>query len=102
MTLAAGLVPAAGVSAPAPAKLLKPPRLREGDWGGLVSPGGVVGDEGVQKRVANLESLGFKVKLGDHIRAAYGGYAGTVEQRAADFHKMLEDREVRAVWAARG
>lgn len=102
MTLAAGLVPAAGVSAAGAPRLVKPPRLRDGDWVGLVSPGGVVGDEGVQKRVANLESLGFRVKLGDHVRAAYGGYAGTPMQRAADFHRMLEDPEVRAIWAARG
>ena len=54
MTLAAGLVPAAGVAAPAPSPLVKPPRLREGDWIGLVSPSGVVSDEGLQKRVANL------------------------------------------------
>ena len=102
MALAAGLVPAAGVSAPAPLKLLKPPRLREGDLIGLVSPSGVIPDDGLQKRVANLESLGFRVKLGDHIRAAYGGYAGRVEHRVADLHAMFEDREVRAVWAARG
>jgi muramoyltetrapeptide carboxypeptidase len=69
---------------------------------GLVSPGGVLDDAGIQRRVVNLEVLGFKVRLGDHIRAAYGGYAGTPMQRAADLHRMFADREVRALWAARG
>lgn len=95
-------MPAAGVSAPARRTLVKPPRLRPGDLVGMVSPGGVLDDAGIQKRVVNLESLGFRVRLGDHIRAAYGGYAGTPMQRAADLHRMFADREVRAIWAARG
>ncbi len=102
---AAGLGPAAlpsGARAASSPALIKPRRLKPGALVGLVSPGGVVGDEGVQKRVANLEALGFKVRLGDHIRAAYGGYAGTTAQRVADLHRMFEDPEVSAVWAARG
>ncbi len=102
---AAGLGPAALPSgaraAPLPA-LIKPPRLKPGDLVGLVAPCGVVGDEGIQKRVANLEALGFRVCLGDHVRAAYGSYAGTTAQRLADLHRMFADPEVRAVWAARG
>lgn len=95
-------MPAAGVSAPPRRALVKPPRLRDGDLVGLVSPGGVLDDAGIQRRVANLESLGFKVRVGEHIRAAYGGYAGTPMQRAADLNRMFADRDVRAIWAARG
>ncbi len=99
--LGSAALPSGARAAPMPAPV-KPRRLKPGDLVGLVSPGGVVSDEGVQKRVANLEALGFKVRLGDHIRAAYGGYAGTTAQRVADLHRMFEDPEVRAVWAARG
>jgi len=84
------------------ASLVKPPRLRRGDVVGLIAPGGVVDDALVQKCFVNLESLGFKVKAGAHLQAAHGGYAGRVEQRLADLHGMFIDREVRAVWAARG
>ena len=42
------------------------------------------------------------MKPAPHLRAAHGGYAGTVQQRAADLHAMFADREVRAIWAARG
>lgn len=69
---------------------------------GLVSPAGVLDDAGIQQRVAKLESLGYKVRLGEHVRARYGGYAGTPLQRAADLHGMFSDRDVRAIWAARG
>ncbi|HYC36252.1 MAG TPA: LD-carboxypeptidase [Usitatibacter sp.] len=109
--LAAALAGAASVASGAPnaasgstagPRLAKPRRLREGDLVGLVAPGGVLPDGGIEKRVANLESLGFKVRLGDHIRAAYGSYAGRAQQRAADLHTMFRDRDVRAIWAARG
>lgn len=94
--------PAAAAQPASAARPFKPRRLRQGDLVGLVSPGGVLPDGGIEKRVANLESLGFKVRLGDHIRASYGGYAGTTQQRVADLHAMFRDPEVRAVWAARG
>ena len=69
---------------------------------GLVAPGGVVDDAIIEKCVRNLESLGFRVKPAGNLRAAYGGYAGTVSQRLEDLHGMFRDREVGAVWAARG
>lgn len=67
-----------------------------------MAPSGVVTDAQVQTGVTNLERLGFRVKEGRYLRAAHGGYAGTVAQRLADLHAMLEDREVRGLWAARG
>jgi muramoyltetrapeptide carboxypeptidase len=61
-----------------------------------------VGDELIQKCVANLESQDFTVKIGRHVREKHGGYAGTVEQRLEDLHGMFTDREVAAIWPARG
>ena len=87
---------------PAPARLVKPPRLKEGATVGLIAPSGVVDDAHIEKCVRNLESLGFKVRTSANIRAQHGGYAGSVEQRLADLHAMFRDRDVGAVWAARG
>jgi len=95
---AASQAPASG-AAP---RLVKPPRLKPKAVVGLLAPGGVVGDELIQKCVANLESQGFTVKLGKYIRAAHGGYAGSVQERLEDFHAMFSDREVAAIWPARG
>ena len=83
-------------------RLIKPPRLRAGALIGLVAPSGVENDAGIEAGVRNLESLGFKVKLGKNIRAVRGGYAGTVAERVEDLHAMFHDREVQAIWAARG
>ena len=69
---------------------------------GLIAPGGVVSDSLIQKCVVNLEGQGFTVKPGRNIRATHGGYAGSVAQRLEDLHAMFADREVAAIWAARG
>ena len=96
--------PAASQSKPGgtPPRLIKPPRLKPKSLVGLIAPGGVVGDAMIQKSVANLESQGFDVRVGSNVRAAHGGYAGTVEQRLEDFHDMFRHREVAAVWTVRG
>lgn len=85
-----------------PRPLIKPRALKPGDLVGLIAPSGVLDDATLQRGVSNLESLGFRVKLGANVRAAHGGYAGTVAQRLDDLHAMFLDREVKAIWAARG
>jgi muramoyltetrapeptide carboxypeptidase len=82
--------------------LIKPRALKHGDLVGLIAPSGVMDDAVFERGVKNLESYGFKVKTGDNIRAARGGYAGTVAQRLADLHAMFLDKDVKAIWAARG
>ena len=76
--------------------------LCQGDVVGLIAPGGVLDDAIIQACASNLESLGFKVKLAANIRAARGGYAGSVAQRLEDLHGMFLDSEVKAIWTARG
>lgn len=82
--------------------LIKPRALKRGDLVGLIAPSGAMDDATIQKAVTNVESLGFKVKLSTNIRAVRGGYAGTVAQRLDDLHTMFADRDVNAIWAARG
>ena len=89
-------------SAPTSRRLIKPAALKQGDLVGLIAPSGVLDDATLERGVRNLESYGFKVKVSDNIRAARGGYAGTVAQRLADLHAMFLDRDVKGIWAARG
>lgn len=101
--LGAGALPAA--AAPVGRKsmrLIKPARLREGDLVGLIAPGGHTNDAALAQAVANIESLGLRVRLGDNVHYVYGNYGGTVEQRIADLHAMFLDPEIKAVWAVRG
>lgn len=91
-----------GASRPKPRTLLKPPRLHGGDVIGLVAPGGRINDEAITYAVARIEALGFRAKLSKNLRAAHGGYAGSVQQRVDDLHAMFTDREVKAIWCVRG
>ncbi|HEY1149526.1 MAG TPA: LD-carboxypeptidase [Pseudoduganella sp.] len=82
--------------------LIKPPRLLPGDTIGLVAPGGHTSAPSIAKAIQNIESLGFKVKLGKNLEAVYGNYGGLPQQRLDDLHAMFADREVKAIWAIRG
>ena len=82
--------------------LIKPARLRPGATIGLLAPGGFAKDESIDRAVAKIEDLGFRVKLGANLRAVYGNYAGTVQQRLDDLHAMFADPGVDAIWCIRG
>lgn len=83
-------------------KKKKPKRFKKGDTVGLISPGSYIDDEGLEKAVNNLESLGLKVKMGRHIRKLRGFTAGTDEERLEDLHHMFADPAVDGIWCVRG
>lgn len=96
---AAPTVPTAPADAP-PA--LRPPRLRPGDTVGLFASSSRLNQAAVDQGRAQIEALGFKVRLGRHLRAVDGHYAGTVAQRVDDLHQLWADGDVRALWSVRG
>ena len=77
-------------------------QLQRGDTVGLITPGSYLSDDGLEKAIKNIESLGLKIKLGQHIRAERGFTAGTDAERLHDLHQMFADDTVAAVWCARG
>jgi muramoyltetrapeptide carboxypeptidase len=83
-------------------QLIKPPRLLPGDTIGLVTPAGQVSQASIDKAIANVEALGFSVKLGRHVTEVYGNYAGPWQHRLEDLHAMFTDPDVKAIWAIRG
>ncbi|MBL8520637.1 MAG: LD-carboxypeptidase, partial [Betaproteobacteria bacterium] len=83
-------------------RLLRPPRLARGNVVGLVAPSGVTNDSEIERATRTLETFGFTPKYGANIRAAWGGYAGSIAERVADLHAMFRDREVKAIFAIRG
>src|SRR5438876_2326583 len=83
--------------------ILKPPRLRRGDVIGLVSPASTpLPNEKIEKGVRYLEGLGYRVRLGEHVAAQHGYFAGTDEERLSDLNAMLNDSRVNAIFATRG
>ena len=49
-----------------------------------------------------LEEMGLRVELGDHIEETHAYFAGTDEARLADFHKMIKDPNIKAIFFACG
>lgn len=84
-------------------EVLKPPRLRSGQWVGLVCPASPPLEDGVVEGSRRyLEARGFRVRLGEAVGQRHGFLAGPDEARAADFNAMIRDPEVRAIMAVRG
>ncbi|NCU04914.1 MAG: LD-carboxypeptidase [Chitinophagaceae bacterium] len=95
-SLAAGLheeVDAAGII---------PPYLKEGDIIGITSPAGYVTEKEILPAIQQIESWGFKVKVGNTIGKRNYTFGGTDEERTADFQQMINDKQIKAILCARG
>jgi muramoyltetrapeptide carboxypeptidase len=82
---------------------IKPPSLKKGDTIGIVTPGSALADPTTIERAARyLQGLGYRVKVGKNVGKQVGYLAGEDHERLADLHDMFSDKNVRAVFAARG
>ena len=78
-------------------------RLKPGDTIGLVAPSGAVRTPGALERsVAELERMGYRVKLGKSCGQVYGYLSGADEVRARDINDMFLDDAVDAIVCVRG
>ena len=85
--------------------MLLPRALRSGDLIGIAAPASPPDTEAVQQGVALLEARGYRVRLGRHLfnTAEHCGYlAGRDQDRAADLNALFADREIAAIFCARG
>lgn len=82
--------------------MIVPPPVLPGGIIGVVAPGGAVNADALERGVAALESLGFRVRVGEHVLARHRYFAGTPEMRLADLVAMLAAPDVGAVVCARG
>ncbi|HEY1043385.1 MAG TPA: LD-carboxypeptidase [Telluria sp.] len=107
MAAAALALPASAHAAKKPRKrmthkLIKPPRLHQGDTIAILAPGGRTNDEAIARAAERIEALGFRVRLGANLREVHGNYAGTVQQRLDDLHRAFADPEIKGIWCIRG
>ena len=83
--------------------ILLPPRLREGDVVGIVSPAGATYERDRLDLVLDaVTALGFVPQVAPHALARYGYLAGTDAERAADVNAMFADPAVKALLPIRG
>ena len=81
----------------------KPVALRPGATLAVISPASTPKRELVERGLAELEALGYRVKLGMH--ALVSGplyYAGSLKDRLEDIHAAFADREVDGIICTRG
>lgn len=78
-----------------------PPYLKKGDTVAVTCPAKKL-PVPINDAVKLLESWGLKVILGDTVHASWNQFAGDDDLRKKDFQKFLDDKSVKAIFAARG
>ncbi|MEY2363312.1 LD-carboxypeptidase [Lysinibacillus capsici] len=78
------------------------PCLQKGDLVGVVALSSLVEPEKLGEAVAFLDELGLRYIVGDTIHAKHEYLAGSDEIRLADFHEMVKNPEVKAIFCVKG
>lgn len=79
-----------------------PRYLAPGDTIGITSPAGYITLKDIEPSVQQMQSWGFKVKIGGTIGKRNFGFGGTDEERTKDMQQMLDDPSLAAIMCARG
>ena len=85
-------------------QLIQPESLKSGDKISILAPSGVLNnfDNKITKAINIFKSWGLNVVLGNHIYDKNGHFAGTDKNREKDFQKALDNKNIKAIWCARG
>ena len=85
-------------------QLIQPEPLKSGDTISILAPSGVLNnfDNKITKAINIFRSWGLNVVLGNHIYDKNGHFAGTDKNREKDFQKALDNKNIKAIWCARG
>jgi len=85
-------------------KLISPPYLQKGDTIAIVAPAGILKkrEKTIQKAKSLAESWGLVVVLGANVFNQNNHFSGTDKERCKDFQNALDNKNIKAIWAARG
>ncbi|MFM9908774.1 MAG: LD-carboxypeptidase [Chitinophagaceae bacterium] len=81
---------------------ITPDYLKKGDILAITSPAGYVTEEAIKPAIAQIESWGLKIKLGNSIGKRDFCFGGTDTERTADFQQLIDDPTIKAILCARG
>ena len=79
----------------------QPPYLKKGDKVAIVSPAKKL-KQSIDYAIALLEEWGLEVIIGKSVYAAHHQFAGNDALRAEDLQCYLDDKDIKAIIAARG
>ena len=83
-------------------KVIKPPALKKGDTIGVMATSCWIEEQDLLKAKAAIEAKGYKVKIHPQSLEREHQSAGSGKSKAAAFHDLLRDDEVKAIISARG
>lgn len=83
-------------------KILEPDFVKKGDKIAIVSTARKINLKEIREAVALLEKWGLVPVIGSTIGKEENQFAGSDQERASDFQKMLDDKEIKGIWCARG
>ncbi|HEY4205428.1 MAG TPA: LD-carboxypeptidase [Puia sp.] len=79
-----------------------PDYLSDGDTIGITCPAGCITLKEIEPAMQQIESWGFKIKVGDTVGKKDFSFGGTDAERAADLQRMIDDPGLKAILCARG
>lgn len=82
--------------------MIQPNYLEKNDTVAIVSTARKIALEEIKPAIQLLESWGLNVAVGETIGFEENQFAGNDEERTADFQKMLDNPQIKAIWCARG
>jgi len=82
--------------------MMKPKALVPGNTVAIVSPSSPSSPESIDRAVAAVEDLGFRVKLASGCLESLGYLAGPDDVRARDINVMFADQTVKGIFCLRG
>lgn len=83
-------------------ELITPPHLKRGDTIGIFAPARKVLPTQMDAFKSMVEREGYKIIEAPHLYGSNYQHSGSVEQRKSDLQQLLNDPNVRAIFAARG
>lgn len=81
---------------------IRPEYLKPGDEVAIVSPSFCMEEQKISEAVLLLEQWGLRVRVGRNALKSQGPFAGSDEERLADFQEMTGNPSIKAVFCARG
>jgi len=82
--------------------IISPPSLIKGDAIGLVAPARKISEQELAKAIEIIKNRGYRVLKSPNLFASENQFAGSDAVRASDMQQMLENPEVKAIFAVRG
>lgn len=82
--------------------MISPPYLKKGDTIAIVATARKNITDNLKPAIDLAKSWGLEVVIGNTIGLDNNQLAGTDEQRADDFQKMIDNPNIKAIWCARG